>query len=49
LNHFLARLDSFRSQVPPERMNGLPESLRVIRQHLPARPVAQPAVAPVLA
>jgi uncharacterized protein (TIGR00661 family) len=40
LNRFLDRLGSFRSSVPPERMNGLPHSLAVLQRHLQTAPAA---------
>lgn len=47
LRRFVDRLEVYRSRMDPERMNGLPATLAVIRRHLPpssaraaARPVA---------
>jgi hypothetical protein len=49
LHRFLDHLPGYRSTVPPERVNGLPVALEVIRQHLPVplRVTAEPQ--PILA
>jgi uncharacterized protein (TIGR00661 family) len=37
LHGFLAGLDQFRRRIRPERLDGLPEVLTVLRRHLPER------------
>lgn len=35
VTNFLGNLDQFRSQIAPEKINGLPRALEAIRRHLP--------------
>ncbi len=41
LHHFLARLDGYRSRIRPERLDGLPVVLEIVRRHLPAASVSR--------